>query len=128
MVHKVLGRPLSSPNDPTWALTPNDATSGLAHAIATAHDEYLRQRAKRVSSSPYGVSVVMVVQAGEKNIGDQKMLEAALWSNHQVRLRRATLAEVATQGALDDDGALVLGGGLGDNSMVEVSVAYFRAG
>lgn len=70
----------------------------------------------------------MVVQAGERNIMDQKMLEVALWEHHHVPLRRATLAEVANGGTLDEDGALVLRGGPSSNPVVEVSVAYFRAG
>jgi len=118
MVHKVLGRPV---NDITWALPPNDATAGLAHAIATAHHEYLRQRKLRPDSvttttttttttiPSYDVVVVVVVQAGERNIGDQKMLEVALWSNHHIKMRRVTLAQLATHGALDGDRALLLG-------------------
>lgn len=86
------------------------------------------QMARSPKQRSYLVSVVMVVQPGEKNIMDQKMLEVALWENHHVNLRRVSLAEVAQGGSLDEDGALLVSGGSSSDPVVEVSVAYFRAG
>jgi glutathione synthase len=112
---------LRRPRTPAWALPPNDVIAGMSKAMAMAHKEYLRQRGGE-GEDP--VSVVMLVQPGERNVIDQKALEAALWDQHQVPLRRLTLREVSERGRL-------VGGPSQPRLLIdgqEVSVAYFRAG
>jgi len=73
---------------------------------------------------------VFVVQPGERNVADQRLLELALWERHGVQAVRCTLAELAAGAQLRDGPAhpngsprpcLWVGGR-------EVAVAYFRAG
>jgi len=66
-------------------------------------------------------AVLFIVQAGERNVADQKALEVAVWGLGRVPVLRRTLAEVADQGILDPDRHLRLG----DHVVV---VAYYRAG
>jgi glutathione synthase len=66
--------------------------------------------------------VVFVVQPGEVNTVDQRLLEHELWATHKVKAVRKTMAEIAAQGKLvGPDRRLVVDG-------VEVAVCYFRAG
>ena len=53
------------------------------------HDAY------RYYNKP-GAVVVMVVQPGERNIVDQRLLEFALWDRFRVQTVRLSLAEVRT--------------------------------
>lgn len=117
LLEKVLGRtkaaiprsPFSSSSSSTAAgciagLPYNDAIRGLAHGLALAHHEYLRQEQEQayVSTTPFPrPCVLMIVQPGERNIMDQKLLELALWEEYGVPLHRATLSEVAIGGHLD---------------------------
>ena len=91
--------------------------------------------------------VLFVVQPGERNIMDQRLLEHAVTAcaapgGGSVHVRRMTLAQLHRTGRLrDGDGALVVpheaaelaeqggdGGGLVGEPGVEVSVVYFRCG
>jgi glutathione synthase len=108
------------------ALPSNGALTALPDALAAAHAAYLSQAPPARAAE---CVVLFVVQPGEANVGDQQMLELALWERHGVRTLRRTLAELAASATLEQavgaDGAprprLVVGG-------VEVSVAYLRAG
>jgi len=91
---------------------PENATlKHIPAAIAKAHELYGAEDA----------SVVFVVQAGERNFSDQRLLEYALWENHRVPVLRKTLGDLHAQGTLDAAGKLLL-------ADTEVSVLYFRAG
>ncbi|CAB3997751.1 glutathione synthetase-like isoform X1 [Paramuricea clavata] len=64
----------------------------------------------------------MVVQSGEKNRVDQRVLEYSIrQSNPAVKVIRRTLQEIEENGELKDDKKLVIDG-------KEIAVAYFRAG
>ena len=65
--------------------------------------------------------VLMVVQAGEGNAIDQKMIEYELFDAHGITTIRRTLAQLHECAALDDDKQLLVDGHV-------VAVAYFRAG
>ena len=97
-------------------LPPNKAKDGLCAGLAAAHAEFLRQ----FPSSDVPRRVAMVVQPGERNQMDQRMLEHGLWEGHGIDLRRVTLLDVEENG-----GKLIFGEG---DDRWEASVVYFRAG
>lgn len=99
LLEKVLQRPACQPLSPNAYILPyNSVTDGLARGLALAHIEYCRQREMGRDEA----LVLMVTQAGERNMMDQKMLEVALWERHGVRVRRASLKDVAMHGSLAD--------------------------
>lgn len=69
---------------PVDALPLNDTLTQLPAAIATAH---------RLYGAPAAV-VLFVVQAGETNVMDQRLLEFALWDSHAIPVVRLSLLEV----------------------------------
>lgn len=62
----------------------NPTLEALPGALAAAHKCYGKQDAV----------VLFVVQPGETNAMDQRLLELQLWDNHGVRVVRMSLAEV----------------------------------
>lgn len=106
-------------------LPPNPSGVAVPAALAAAAAAY---NARRGAADTV---VAFVVQAAERNIMDQRLLEHELWEAHGVRARRVTLASLAHTARLDAAGALRLpcegdaGASAGDD---EVSVVYFRAG
>ncbi len=93
----------------TEALIPNDPIPLLVEGFREAFALYGQPRA----------CVLMVVQAGEGNVFDQRMFEFAL-VELGIPLRRATLEEIAADGSLRE-GHLVLRGEI-------AAITYFRAG
>ncbi|KAH8060779.1 glutathione synthase [Aureococcus anophagefferens] len=89
-----------------------------ARGIAAAHAEYERQYPAAAGAPPRRVAVV--VQPGERNQMDQRMLEHELWDAHGVAMERVTLLEALEDGVADASGALTFRGGAW-----ELSVAYF---
>ena len=67
--------------------------------------------------------VLMVVQPCERNVFDQRMIEAALWERHGVKTIRATLREIASDAVVAEDDAKTL-----TYRGARVSVVYYRAG
>lgn len=101
------------PDNPTLICLPG--------AIAKAHEVFGDKKAV----------VVFVVQPGETNSVDQRLLEMALWEKHSVKVRRMTLAEINTEGQINAEGALQVpidSSSSSIHNMATVSVAYFRAG
>eukprot|EP01041_Mallomonas_annulata_P001976 gene1976-3842_t len=89
--------------------------------------------------------ILFIVQPGERNMADQRLLESELWTLHGIRVVFMTLAEIANTASLSDDDSADLqicpdstsvatgvgdggGGGGGNEAVWKVSVAYFRAG
>lgn len=62
----------------------NPTLEALPKALAAAHEHYGVRDAV----------VLFVVQPGETNAVDQRLLEIKLWDNHSVRAVRMSLAEV----------------------------------
>eukprot|EP00752_Nemacystus_decipiens_P011437 g10157.t1 len=91
----------------------NPTLTALPGALAAAHKCY---------GKPEAV-VLFVVQPGETNAVDQRLLEMKLWDDHGVRVVRMSLAEIEAVGVLGEDGTLAVEAG-----GAEVSVVYFRAG
>ncbi len=69
--------------------------------------------------------VLFVVQPGERNVADQRALEAQLWDEHCIKVEFMSLREIEERGMVGDNGDLFVDGGGG---RVQVSVVYFRAG
>jgi glutathione synthase len=90
-------------------LVPNDPLPAIADAFAEAHAHYGQPDAR----------VLMVVQEGETNVFDQRLLEVALRERGLVT-RRLPLAAIATEAHLRE-GHLVIGGEV-------MAIVYFRAG
>jgi glutathione synthase len=96
----------------------NPALTSLPQAFSVAYNRYK----ERFGGDPV---VLFVVQDGETNTVDQRMLEFALWDNHKIPVVRTSL----TKAVLDvdmDTGALSIQ--LEDGSQKEVALVYFRAG
>lgn len=92
-----------------WDVVPQDPAVGMAEAIAAARDRY----------GVPGAAVLFVVQPQERNVFDQRILEAAL-RDRGIPVIRAGLAELGEAAQLRA-GHLVLRG-------QTIAVAYFRAG
>jgi len=90
----------------------NNALKGIADIIAQAAVLY-----------PIKDSVVMmVVNKGEVNPTDQRLLEYKLWEDHRVSLIRRSLTDVAERAVLDETTKELQIDGL------HVAVCYFRSG
>ena len=73
-------------------LPPNNAREGLCAGLAAAHMEFARQFPP---TDLVPRRVAMVVQPGERNQMDQRMLEHGLWDGYGIDLRRVTLLDVS---------------------------------
>lgn len=111
--------------DATPADTPgvpeNPSLDRLPAAMKTAVDHY---RSRFQPSLP--LVVLFVVQGGESNTVDQRMLEFRLWTAHQVPVVRLSLAELYERAQVNEKGAVTLR--LGDDVAHEVALVYYRAG
>ncbi|KAJ7164989.1 hypothetical protein C8R46DRAFT_1220133 [Mycena filopes] len=93
---------------------PNDTTAGLVEGLAAAHAAYGVKEAK----------ILFVVQAGERNVFDQRLLEYALLEKHSIHIIRQTFDQLATSALLDPTTRALSIAGTG----TEISTVYFRAG
>ncbi|KAJ7704289.1 glutathione synthase [Mycena rosella] len=92
---------------------PNDTTAGLVEGLAAAHAAYNAKESK----------ILFVVQAGERNVFDQRLLEYELLEKHSIHVIRQTFDELAASASIDSaTQALVISGA------TEISTVYFRAG
>ncbi|KAI1795816.1 glutathione synthase [Ganoderma leucocontextum] len=112
----------SSPFLKPQNLPPNDTIAGLAEGLATAHKAY---------DSP-SAWILFVVQAGERNVFDQRWLEYELLEKHSIRVVRQTFDELATSAEVVPGSGILrvkLPGLLPRGAeSVEISTVYFRAG
>ena len=96
----------------------NPALERLPKAMKLAHERYI----DRFGNDD--AVVLFVVQDGETNTVDQRMLEFRLWNDHRVPVIRMGLKRIATELIVDSEtGALQF-----KDSGKEVSLVYFRAG
>lgn len=119
------------------SMVDNESVTKIAAAIATAHKTFMKvNEATSPSVSP---SVLFIVQPGERNVADQRLLEAELWTAHTIPTEYRTLHEIQQTGRLDTHGNLVLQSPSSSSASLDgdlcvalgasvVSVAYFRAG
>lgn len=97
----------SSAPRPSFVLPANLCLNGAVDGIAAAHAHYCATLGGG-AGAPVPV-VAFVVQASERNVMDQRLLEHALWERHGIASRRVTLQEVAATGVLrQGDRALLL--------------------
>ncbi|EOD22341.1 glutathione synthetase [Emiliania huxleyi CCMP1516] len=89
-----------------------------AEAVPPREDAVFKPRGHCTCARP---RVLMVVQPAERNVTDQRGIEACLWRSHGVPLVRMTMAEVEAAGKLSGPERRLL---LPDGA----SVVYFRAG
>lgn len=97
----------------------NPALENLAKAIALSHKDYTKRHRCEEGSTV----VLFIVQEGETNTGDQKMLEHRIFEEHGVAVERRSLQQVSECMTRDNEtGRLYLDG------ESEVTTVYFRAG
>ena len=96
------------------------AMTALPEAISVAYGRYVERHGAA------GAVVVFVVQPGETNTVDQRLLEFALHDRHGIPVVRMSLAEVRERVTMDGStGRLTFEG---EASRKEIAVVYYRAG
>ena len=111
----VVGTAETNPSD---GVPDNPALERLPRAMQVAVERYK----ERFSVNADEVCVLFVVQEGESNTVDQRMLEFRLFSEYQIPVVRRSLTALDAEMQCDSSsGALVV-----DN--MEVAVVYYRAG
>jgi glutathione synthetase len=103
----------------------NPALDRLPAAMNVAYQRY------QTRFQPENPTVILfVVQDGETNTVDQRMLEFQLWDAYQIPVERISLARANTQVTVDaSTGAMLLSNNNnGQQQQQEVAVVYYRAG
>lgn len=110
------------------SLPENDAMSGLAYGLASAHATFLRRFGPSAATAG-NTRAIMVVQPGEHNVFDQELLRSTLWEKHGVDMVRMSLAEIHSCATVEQDGehAKLIVRRL-DRPVFTASVVYYRAG
>lgn len=107
-------------------LPKNDALHTMTVGLATGHNTYCKRR--RIQSASKDPIILFVVQDGERNAFDQRLIEYELLDRYSIRVRRATLHQLASIAHISEgEKTLLLTDDL-TNVQEEVSVVYFRAG
>jgi glutathione synthase len=102
----------------------NPALERLPNAMKVAHERYLKRFSVASGSDNTKKVILFVVQEGETNTVDQRMLEFRLWDTHGIPVVRMSLSRAATELMVDPvSGALLI-----QADGKEVSVVYYRAG
>ena len=100
----------------------NEALATLAAGLAAGHKAYMQGR-------PLGEAVVLfVVQDGERNVFDQRLIEYELLEAHGVRVQRATFKELEAGASLRGPARTLWYTQPKRKMSEEVSVVYYRAG
>jgi len=106
--------------DSTIKIPENYALQNISKGISLAHHLFLQQNFDLITST--SAIILMVVQLCERNFADQRLLQFEIQENQNLKVVRATLAEIHSKSSLDlDTNHLRYDGQL-------VSVVYFRAG
>jgi len=108
----------------------NPALQCLPEAMNVAHEQYKKRFTSENDTVERKPVVLFVVQDGETNTVDQRMLEFRLWEAHGVPVVRMSLTTAHSQLELDESsGALYIKSNLSEDAPIqEVSLVYFRAG
>lgn len=116
------GKNDAAPFPPAVGVPVNPALDELPLAMKLAYDRYVERFTKTNINDNNPPVVLFVVQDGETNTVDQRLLEFALWENHKIPVVRRSLTRLNSELSVDDTtGALKL-------LKQEVAVVYFRAG
>jgi glutathione synthetase len=102
----------------------NPALHELPLGMKVAYDRYVERFGGKKDKDSKPV-VLFVVQEGETNTVDQRLLEFALWENYGIPVVRRSLTRLDSELSVDEGGALQLSGSDGTS---EIAVVYFRAG
>jgi glutathione synthase len=127
----VMGQEYSATEDIEVGVPTNPALTSLPNAMNVAHENYISKYSPSIPTV-----VLFVVQEGETNTVDQRMLEFQLWNNHKVPVVRMSLTKAKSQLKMDEaTGALYILPDVSEDGSVgsiptkyEVSLVYFRAG
>ena len=107
---------------PAAGVPVNPALDELPLAMKVAYDRYVERFTKSKNDNDNPPIVLFVVQDGETNTVDQRLLEFALWETHKIPVVRRSLTRLNSELSVDETtGALKL-------LKQEVAVVYFRAG
>ena len=112
---------VSSSHDPPSGVPENPTLERIPNAIALAFDRYVNKFATDQDRSKSRIIVLFVVQEGETNTVDQRMLEFALFEQYNIPVVRLSLTRASSEVSLHADGSLKLGD-------QEIAVVYYRAG
>mmetsp|Transcript_17200 Transcript_17200/g.29728 ORF Transcript_17200/g.29728 Transcript_17200/m.29728 type:complete len:486 (-) Transcript_17200:408-1865(-) len=107
----------------------NASAAAIPHAIARAFALYeQQQRQQRAQHTPQcKLVVLMVVQEGERNVFDQRLLEHRLWDSHSVPVVRCSLPDIYAKADVHRlSHALLITDDV--HGHVEAAVTYFRCG
>lgn len=125
-LHNYLSRMGAHPSDSIVKhenIPVTSALQGLAKGLASAH------RAYGSGGRGRDTAVFFIVQGGEKNAFDQRLLEYELLEKHNVQTYRISLPDVLTLTTLDPETrALIYTPPHAKDLQVEISTVYFRAG
>lgn len=107
-------------------LPENKALQTMAAGLSAGHEVYCQRRfGKRSTNNPV---LLIVVQDGERNAFDQRLIEYELLEKHGIRVRRATLTQLAHFARVSEADRILLFTDPLTGVQEEVSVVYFRAG
>lgn len=124
----VMGESYEPDKNTNIGVPTNPALDRLPLAMNVAHERYTSRFDNDSNSNSIEKAILFVVQEGETNTVDQRMLEFQLWTNHQIPVVRMSLTAAKDGLTMDDTtGALYI---KNENGKVqyEATVVYFRAG
>ena len=110
---------VTSNDDPAPGVPENPTLERIPQAIAVVYERYVQKFSKEGDAS--NVIVLFVVQEGETNTVDQRMLEFRLFEDHNIPVVRMSLAKIYSEAELAGNGKLTLNG-------KEIAAIYYRAG
>ena len=111
----------------------NPTLERLPLAMNVAVQRYKERFVK--SSNDYTCGILFVVQEGETNTVDQRLLEFQLWETHQIPVVRLSLAQIHTKvnrnmttGALTTVVTTTTDSHVTSGTTMEIALVYYRAG
>jgi glutathione synthase len=119
----VLAQAVTTPSlSDTDGVPENPALKRLAYAMKVTYERY--QSRFRNSDNKLPLVILFVVQEGESNTVDQRLLEFQVWEDFQIPIVRRSLTQLSKMTSVDEStGALLI-----ENGTMEVALVYFRAG
>jgi glutathione synthetase len=102
----------------------NQALSTLASGLAAAHSAYL----EAIDSQGTNSVILFVVQDGERNVFDQRLIEYELLQRHHIQVERATFKQLENDISVSGPSRTLYYTSAFNSKRYQVSVVYFRAG
>ncbi|KAF8964259.1 glutathione synthase [Flammula alnicola] len=99
----------------------NNTISGLASGLAEAHKAY----------NVEGSQILFVVQPGERNVFDQRLLEYELLEKYSIHIIRQTFDELGLSASVDRSTSVLritCSPDLHSSGSIEISTVYYRSG